>query len=52
MGWVTEEQIERANQIDVLDFILRTEPQNIQRRGKEYRLKDHPSLAVSSRKWN
>ena len=51
MGWVTNEQIERAKQIDVLDYILKTEPQNIHRIGREYRLKDHPSLAVSPGKW-
>ena len=51
MKWVTDEQIDRANQIDVLEYILKTEPQNIRRVGKEYRLKDHPSLAVSPGKW-
>jgi len=51
MGWVTKEQIERAKQIDVLDYIQKTESQNIKRVGREYRLKDHPSLAVSPGKW-
>ena len=51
MGWVTEEQIERANTVDVLDYIQRTESQNIKRVGREYRLKDHPSLAVSPGQW-
>jgi hypothetical protein len=49
--YVTEEQIERAKEIDVLEYILNTEPQNIRRVGKEYRLKDHKSLAVSPFKW-
>jgi len=35
----------------VLEYILKTEPQNIRRVGKEYRLKDHKSLAVSPGKW-
>ena len=51
MGWVTEEQIERAKSIDVLDYIQKTESQNIKRVGREYRLKDHSSLAVSPGKW-
>jgi len=51
MGWVTEEQIERAKKTDVLEYIQKTESQNIKRVGREYRLKDHPSLAVSPGKW-
>jgi hypothetical protein len=51
MGWVTDEQIDRAKEVDVLDYILKTEPDNIKRVGREYRLKDHPSLAVSPGKW-
>jgi hypothetical protein len=51
MGWLTKEQIERARQVDVLDYILTHEPGNIKRVGSEYRLKDHNSLAVASGKW-
>jgi len=51
MAWVTSEQAERSKQVDVLEYIQSTEPGNIQRVGREYRLKDHPSLALSPGKW-
>ena len=51
MGWVTQEQIERAREIPAIDYILRHESGNIKRVGKEYRLLDHTSLAVGERGW-
>jgi hypothetical protein len=51
MGYVTKEQIERARQVNILDYILSYEPGNVKRVGNGYRLKDHESLAVSSGKW-
>jgi hypothetical protein len=51
MGYVTKEQIERAREVDVLDYILSYESGNIRRVGNGYRLKDHESLAVTAGKW-
>ncbi len=51
MGWVSKEQIKRARQIDVLDYILTHEPGNIRRVGSGYRLKDHGSLAIAPGQW-
>ncbi|MCL2516926.1 MAG: DUF3991 and toprim domain-containing protein [Oscillospiraceae bacterium] len=49
MGWVTKEQIERARQVSVLDYVLRYESGNIKRVGNEYRLRDHESLAIGEK---
>ena len=51
MGFVTKEQIERARQVNVLDYILAYESDNIYSVGSGYRLKDHESLAVTNGKW-
>ncbi len=51
MGWVSKEQIERARQVDVLDYVLTHEPGNIRRVGSGYRLKDHGSLAIAPGQW-
>ncbi len=50
MGYVTKEQIERARQVDILEYILTHEPGNAKRVGSGYRLKDHESLAVTTGK--
>lgn len=52
MPWVTEEQIARAKQIDLLDYLLANEPHNLKKTGNEYRLRDHDSLTVSNGKWH
>jgi hypothetical protein len=49
MAYVTTDQIERARQINVLDYILTHEANNIKRVGNAYRLKDHKSLAISDK---
>jgi len=49
--YVSSTQLERARQIPALDYILRYESDNIKRVGNEYRLRDHESLAVSSKGW-
>jgi len=51
MGWVTEEQLERARQIPVLEYVRRYEPKNLKPVGREYRLCDHKSLAISENGW-
>ena len=51
MGWVTQDQIERARQVDVLDYILRHEPDKVKRVGSVYRMKDHPSFEIGSGRW-
>lgn len=47
MGYVTKEQIERARQYSVLDYVRIYESDNFKRVGNGYRQKEHPSLAVS-----
>ena len=49
MGYVTQDQIERARRIPVLEYLRRYEPNNLKRVGKEYRLHDHPSLSVGEK---
>jgi hypothetical protein len=51
LGWVTKDQIERAREIDVLDYVLRYEHDNVKRVGSAYRMRDHPSIEVKSGKW-
>jgi len=48
---VTKEQIERARQVDIVDYLLTYEADNIRLVGSGYRLKDHESLAVTNGKW-
>jgi len=48
---VSKEQIERARRVDVLDYILRYEHDNVKRVGGAYRMKDHPSIEIKSGKW-
>ncbi|GHU47224.1 topoisomerase [Clostridia bacterium] len=52
MNNVTSEQIEQARQIDLLDYLLANEGDNIRKVGNEYRLRDHDSLAVSNGKFH
>ena len=52
MPWVTEEQIAKAKQVDILDYLLEHEPNNLKKTGHEYRLRDHDSLTVSNGKWH
>ena len=51
MGWVTKDQLQRARAIDVLDYVLSKEPDNVRRVGSGYRMKDHPSLSVDGKGW-
>ena len=44
---MTKEQLERARQLRVLDYVLAYEADNFRRVGNGYRHKEHPSLAVS-----
>jgi len=48
---VSKDQLERARQIPVLDYVLRYEPDNAKRVGHEYRLRDHDSLSVGTKGW-
>jgi len=46
---VTKEQLARARQTGVLDYVLAYEANNVRRVGSGYRLKDHESLAISDK---
>ena len=51
--WVTEEQIERAKQTDLLSYLQRHEPNNLQRLGSStYCTKEHDSLKISNGLWH
>ena len=53
VDFVTPEQIEKARSVDLLDYVKRTEPGNVERCGHdEYRLKDHDSLKISNGKFH
>ena len=49
---VTSEQIARAKEISIEDYILAHEPNNVKRVGSAYYLKDHNSLEISNGLWN
>ena len=51
MGYVSKDQIERARQIHVLDYVLAHERDSIKRTGNSYRHVDHPSLAINENGW-
>ena len=51
MPGVTSEQIERAKQVNILDYVLKHEPDNIKRIGNAYYLKDHDSFTISNGLW-
>jgi hypothetical protein len=48
---VTREQISRAKQVNILDYILRHEPDNVKRIGNTHYLKDHDSFRISNGLW-
>jgi len=50
---VTPEQIEKAREVDLLEFLQRTEPNNLKSSAPgEYRLIDHDSLKISKGKFH
>jgi hypothetical protein len=49
---VSREQIAKAKEVPILDYVLTHEPNNVKRVGNEYRLKDHDSLTMSNGKWH
>ena len=51
MGWVTDDQLQRAREVPVLDYMLANEYGNYKLVGREYRHKEHPSLAVGENGW-
>ncbi|MDR0490032.1 MAG: DUF3991 and toprim domain-containing protein [Oscillospiraceae bacterium] len=52
MPGVSREQIDRAKQVNILDYVLAYEPDNLRRIGSAYYLKDHGSLEISNGLWN
>ena len=46
----TQEQIDRANQIDLEQF-LRSHGEQVTKSGSEYRWKRHDSLTIKGNKW-
>lgn len=56
MPGVTNEQIAKARKVDLLDYLLQTEPHSLKREGINYRHTEHDSLVYSGAKrywyWN
>jgi len=52
MPGVSREQIDRAKQVNILDYVLKHEADNIRRIGNAYYLKDHESFEISNGLWN
>jgi hypothetical protein len=50
-GGVSPEQIARAKEIGIEDYILSHEKDNVKRVGRAYYLKDHDSLRISNGLW-
>ena len=48
---VTAEQIRAAKNIDILDYLMRHEPESLKRVGNRYVLADHDSFVISNGKW-
>ena len=48
--YYTQEQIDRANQADIVSF-LQSQGEQLTRAGNEYRWKRHDSLTVRGNKW-
>ncbi|MDL2259229.1 hypothetical protein LJC42_08830 [Eubacteriales bacterium OttesenSCG-928-K08] len=52
MGWVSEEQIAAAREVDLLTYLQEREPWELKRTGPgEYRTVTHGSLVISNDKW-
>jgi len=51
MPGVTRDQIDRAKQVEILDYIFRYEPDNVRRVGHTHFLKDHDSFRISNGLW-
>ena len=48
---VTREQIDLAKQVNILDYVLAHESNNVKRSGNAHYLKDHDSLRISNGLW-
>ena len=51
MPGVSREQIDRAKEVDILDYVLKYEPDNVKRIGNTHYLKDHDSFRISNGLW-
>jgi hypothetical protein len=51
LSFVNKDQIRRAKEVNIVDYILRHEPKNIRKIGDSYRLIDHPSVAINDSGW-
>jgi hypothetical protein len=51
MRYVSKDQLQRARQIDVLDYVLRNEKDNIKCVGNGFRMIDHPSIEIKRNGW-
>ena len=51
MPGVSEEQVRRAREVDLLTWLQFNEPGNFTHKNGEYRLKDHDSLTLSNGHW-
>jgi len=49
---VSQQQIEKAKEVGILEYLLSHEPDNIKKIGNAHYLKDHDSLEISNGLWN
>jgi hypothetical protein len=52
MPGVSRDQIARAKEVNIEDYIMSHEPNNVKRIGRALYLKDHDSLEISNGLWN
>jgi len=48
---LNESQIQRAKEVDILEYLMCRESENLVKSGSSYHLKDHDSLSISNGKW-
>ena len=51
MPRVSKEQIARAKEVNILDYVLRNEPDNFKKSGNRYIMREHDSFVISNGKW-
>ena len=51
IAWVSPDQLRRAREVKVLDYVLARERDNLRPVGSGYRLKDHPSISIDGNGW-
>ena len=51
MPRISKEQIVRAKEVNILEYVLRKEPHNFKKAGNRYVMREHDSFVISNGKW-